>query len=84
AALRVRIVVIAIYFAALVPLLQIFDLTGAGAALVLASTCMAIGMFITLRSRLAAEAAAEREDKSAAAREQTCAEPLNERKGDPQ
>ncbi|KSB91220.1 teichoic acid transporter [Caulobacter vibrioides] len=84
AALRVRIVVIAIYFAALVPLLQVFDLTGAGAALVLASTCMAIGMFITLRSRLAAEAAAEREDKSALPLEQTCAEPRNERKGDPQ
>lgn len=89
AALRVRIVVVAAYFAALVPLLQVFDLTGAGAALVLAMTAMGIGMFLTLRARLRGEAAAEQAAaKSAAsppvAREETCTRPLNERKGDPQ
>lgn len=85
AALRVRIIVVVAYFAALVPLLQVFDLTGAGAALVLAMTGMAIGMFLTLRSRLAREAAAEHGSvKSAPARDPSCANTRNERKGDPQ
>ncbi len=88
AALRVRIVVSVAYLLALAPLLKTFGLTGAGAALVLAMAGMALGMFITLRSKLRQEAAAEREAEilaaSAPAREQACVDPRNERKGDPQ
>ncbi|MFT4255118.1 MAG: lipopolysaccharide biosynthesis protein [Caulobacter sp.] len=83
-ALRVRVVVCAVYLAALAPLLKTFGLTGAGAALVLAMAGMAVGMLLTLRSKLAAEAAAEREPHNVAISEQACADPRNERKGDPQ
>ncbi|MBI1683837.1 lipopolysaccharide biosynthesis protein [Caulobacter hibisci] len=84
AALRVRIIVCVAYLAALAPLLKTFGLTGAGAALVLAMAGMAVGMLLTLRSKLRHEAAAERESENLFAREQACVDPRNERKGDPQ
>lgn len=62
AALMVRLVVVICYFAALVPLIQRFGLTGAGAALVASALAMAIGMYLMARRRLARLAA---EDDSA-------------------
>jgi O-antigen/teichoic acid export membrane protein len=62
AALMVRLVVVICYFAALVPLITRFGLTGAGAALVASALAMAIGMYLMARRRLARLAA---EDDSA-------------------
>lgn len=57
AALMVRLIVVICYFAALVPLIQRFGLTGAGAALVASALAMAIGMYLMARRRLARLAA---------------------------
>lgn len=62
AALMVRLIVVICYFAALVPLIERFGLTGAGAALVASALAMAIGMYLMARRRLARLAA---EDDSA-------------------
>jgi len=62
AALMVRLIVVICYFAALVPLIERFGLTGAGAALVASALAMAIGMYLMARRRLARLAA---EDSSA-------------------
>lgn len=59
AALMVRLVVVICYFAALVPLIERFGLTGAGAALVASALAMAIGMYFMARRRLARLAAEE-------------------------
>ncbi|HJV43366.1 lipopolysaccharide biosynthesis protein [Caulobacter sp.] len=59
AALMVRLVVVICYFAALVPLIERFGLTGAGAALVASALAMAIGMYFMARRRLAQLAAEE-------------------------
>jgi O-antigen/teichoic acid export membrane protein len=73
-ALRVRLVVCAVYLAALVPVIKALGLTGAGAALVGAAAAMALGMFWTLRRSLARSTAAKPD-------EQTCAEGQNGAKG---
>lgn len=59
AALAVRLVVVVVYLAALVPLINAFGLTGAGAALVASALAMAIGMYFMARRRLARLAAEE-------------------------
>lgn len=59
AALMVRLIVVICYFAALVPLIERFGLTGAGAALVASALAMAIGMYFMARRRLARLAAEE-------------------------
>ena len=53
AAMRVRLVVSVVFLIALAPLIKTYGLNGAGAALVGAALAMAIGMFLTLRARLA-------------------------------
>lgn len=53
AALAVRLVVVIAYFAALVPLIRTFGLTGAGAALVASALAMGFGMYFMARRRLA-------------------------------
>lgn len=53
AALAVRLVVVVAYLAALVPLIEAFGLTGAGAALVASALAMAAGMYFMARRRLA-------------------------------
>ncbi len=53
AALRVRVVVCALFLVALTPLVKAFGLNGAGAALAGSALAMATGMFLTLRARLA-------------------------------
>ena len=58
-ALAVRVVVVVAYLAALVPLINTFGLTGAGAALVASALAMAIGMYFMARRRLARLAAEE-------------------------
>jgi O-antigen/teichoic acid export membrane protein len=73
-ALRVRLVVCAVYLVALVPVIKALGLTGAGAALVGAAAAMALGMFWTLRRSLARSTAAKPD-------EQTCAEGQNGAKG---
>jgi O-antigen/teichoic acid export membrane protein len=73
-ALRVRLVVCAVYLAALVPITRTLGLTGAGAALVGAAAAMALGMFWTLRRSLARTTAAKGD-------EQTCAGGQNGAKG---
>lgn len=59
AALAVRLVVVVAYLAALVPLINAFGLTGAGAALVASALAMAAGMYFMARHRLARLAADE-------------------------
>ena len=76
AALRVRVVVCAIYLLALVPLIKGLGLSGAGAALVAAAAAMALGMFLTLRRSLGRMSAAPGD-------EQTCADDKNGAKGVP-
>ena len=73
-ALRVRLVVCAIYLIALVPLIRAVGLNGAGAALVGVAAALAIGMYLALRRSLAEETARARD-------EQTCAEGQNGAKG---
>jgi O-antigen/teichoic acid export membrane protein len=66
AALAVRLVVVVAYLAALVPLINAFGLTGAGAALVASALAMAAGMYFMARyrlARLAADENAARTDK---------------------
>jgi len=74
AALRVRLVVCAVYLVALVPVIKALGLTGAGASLVGAAAAMALGMFWTLRRSLAATPLVKGD-------EQTCAEGQNGAKG---
>jgi Na+-driven multidrug efflux pump len=50
----VRLVVCALYLAALVPVIRAFGVTGAGAALVAAATAMGLGMLWMLRRTNAA------------------------------
>lgn len=76
AALRVRVVVCALYLLALVPLIKNLGLSGAGAALVAAAAAMALGMFLTLRQSLGRMSAAPGD-------EQTCADDKNGAKGVP-
>ena len=52
-ALRVRLAVCVVFILALTPMVKTYGLDGAGAALVGAGLAMAIGMFLTLRARLA-------------------------------
>ena len=75
AALRVRVVVCAIYLVALVPIIKSLGLIGAGAALVGAAAAMAVGMFWTLRLSLA------RPPTLADGDQQTCADSENGAKG---
>lgn len=74
-ALRVRLVVSAIFLLALFPLVSSLGMNGAGAALVGAATAMAIGMFLTLRVRLARSGQPDENEAS-------CAEDANDAKGD--
>ena len=74
AALRVRLVVCAVFVAALVPAVKTFGLYGAGGALVGAALAMAIGMFLTLRVRLARSSALGNNEAS-------CADDANDAKG---
>jgi O-antigen/teichoic acid export membrane protein len=74
AALRVRIVVSAGFLLALIPLVQHFGLTGAGAALVGAALAMGAGMFVMLRRHLARSSVVRDNEPS-------CAEDENDAKG---
>lgn len=74
-ALRVRLVVSAVFLLALFPLVSSFGMNGAGAALVGAASAMAIGMFLTLRVRLARSGQPDENEAS-------CAETANDAKGD--
>ena len=74
AALRVRVVVSAIFLLALTPLVKGLGLTGAGAALVGAALAMALGMFLTLRRLLARPSVLEDNEPS-------CAQEANDAKG---
>ncbi len=75
AALRVRVVVCAVFLLAVAPLVTTFGLTGAGAALVGAALAMAIGMFLTLRATLARSSVLRDNEPS-------CADEANDAKGD--
>ena len=74
AALRVRVVVCAVFLLTLTPLVKTFGLNGAGGALVGAALAMATGMFLTLRVRLAQSAALRDNEAS-------CADDANDAKG---
>lgn len=74
-ALRVRMVVCAGFLLALIPLVKVFGLDGAGAALVGAALSIATGMFLALRARLARSAGLRNNEPS-------CADEANDAKGD--
>ncbi|CAN5398723.1 lipopolysaccharide biosynthesis protein [soil metagenome] len=74
-ALRVRVVVCAIYLTALVPIIKTLGMIGAGAALVGAAAAMALGMFWALRRSLANTTTLANGDQ------QTCADSENGAKG---
>ncbi len=74
AALRVRMVVSVVFLLALAPLVKLFGMNGAGAALVGAAIAMAIGMFLTLRLRLARLSVLSDNEPS-------CADDANDAKG---
>ena len=74
AALRVRAVVSGLFLLALVPLVKIYGMNGAGAALVGAAIAMAIGMLLTLRVQLSRSSALSDNEAS-------CADDANDAKG---
>ena len=74
AALRVRLVVCVVFLIALAPLVKTYSVSGAGFALIGASLAMAIGMFLTLRARLAQSPVLRDNEPS-------CADDANDAKG---
>lgn len=74
AAMRVRLVVCVIFLIALAPLVETYGVTGAGIALVGAALAMAMGMFLTLRARLAQSPVLRDNEPS-------CADDANDAKG---